>query len=97
MVSITCPEFSYTQAPKKMKSFIMSVFLLSIAVGNIFTAIVNKVIQNPDGTSKLEGAAYYWFFTVVMLVTSVLFIFVAMAYREKTYIQDEEPVDEAKE
>ena len=96
MVSITCLEFSYTQAPKKMKSFIMSVFLLSIAVGNTFTAIVNKVIQNPDGTSKLEGAKYYWFFTIVMLVTSVLFIFVAMAYREKTYIQDEEPVDEAK-
>ena len=74
----------------------MSVFLLSIAVGNTFTAIVNKLIQNPDGTSKLAGADYYWFFTIVMLVTSVLFIFVAMAYREKTYIQDEESVDEAK-
>jgi len=43
MVSITCLEFSYTQAPKKMKSFIMSVFLLSIAVGNTFTAIVNTI------------------------------------------------------
>jgi len=95
MVSITCLEFSYTQAPKKMKSFIMSVFLLSIAVGNTFTAIVNKVIQNPDGTSKLAGADYYWFFTAVMFVTGVLFVFVAMTYREKTYIQDEQPPDQA--
>ncbi len=91
MVSITCLEFSYTQAPKKMKSFIMSVFLLSIAVGNTFTAIVNKVIQNPDGSSKLAGADYYWFFVGVMAVTAVLFVFVATFYREKTYIQDEAP------
>jgi POT family proton-dependent oligopeptide transporter len=96
MVSITCIEFAYTQGPKKMKSFIMGIYLLSISLGNVFTAVVNKVIQNEDGSSKLEGPSYYWFFTVVMLVTSVLFIFVAMAYREKSYIQDEEPVDEAK-
>ncbi len=96
MVSITFLEFAYTQAPKKMKSFIMCFYLLSISLGNVVTAVVNKVIQNADGSSKLEGASYYWFFTVLMLVTSVLFIFVAMAYREKTYIQDEEPVDEAK-
>jgi len=89
MVSITCLEFSYTQAPKKMKSFIMGVFLLSMSLGNAFTAAVNAFIQNEDGTSKLEGANYFWFFRILMLVTSVIFIFVAGRYREKTYIQDE--------
>ena len=89
MVSITCLEFSYTQAPKKMKSFIMAVFLLSISLGNAFTAAVNYFIKNEDGTSKLAGASYYWFFTVMMLITAVIFIFVAAGYREKTYIQDE--------
>ena len=89
MVSITCLEFSYTQAPKKMKSFIMAVFLLSISLGNAFTAAVNYFIKNEDGTSKLAGASYYWFFTVMMLITAVIFIFVAASYREKTYIQDE--------
>ncbi|MBE0534732.1 MAG: POT family MFS transporter [Phycisphaerae bacterium] len=93
MVSITCLEFSYKQAPKKMKAFIMSVFFMSITVGNLFTAVVNKFIQNSDGTSKLAGADYYWFFVGVMAVTAVLFIFVAMAYREKTYIQDEISAD----
>jgi POT family proton-dependent oligopeptide transporter len=89
MVSITCLEFAYTQAPKKMKSLVMGLFLLSNAVGNGFTSAVNFFIQNKDGTSKLPGASYYWFFTVIMLVTSLLFMIVAFFYREKTYIQDE--------
>lgn len=90
MVSITCLEFSYTQAPRTMKSFIMSVFFLSITLGNLFTAQVNNVIQNEDGSSKLAGADYYWFFTVAMLVTAVLFIGAACLYKEKTYIQNEQ-------
>ena len=91
MVSITCLEFSYTQAPRKMKSFIMAVFFLSITLGNAFTAAVNVFIQNPDGTSKLPGASYYWFFVGVMAVTAVLFIPVANLYKPKEYIQDESP------
>jgi POT family proton-dependent oligopeptide transporter len=93
LVSITALEFSYTQAPKKMKSFVMAVFFLSIWLGNMFTAIVNHVIENPDGTSKLEGADYYWFFVAVMAVTAVLYIPVAMRYPVKEYIQDEAPAD----
>jgi len=89
VISITCLEFAYTQAPKKMKSFIMAVFLLSISLGNAFTAVVNAIIVNEDGSSKLPGASYYWFFTIAMLVTAVLFIPVAKGYRAKSYIQDE--------
>jgi len=91
MVSITCLEFSYTQAPKRMKSFIQAAFFLSISLGNAFTAGVNWFIENEDGTSKLAGPSYYWFFTAIMTVTAVIFIFVAAGYREKTYIQDEKP------
>lgn len=89
MVSITCLEFSYTQAPKKMKSFIMAVFFLSITLGNAFTAVVNIFIQNEDGSSRLEGASYFWFFATMMFLTAVLFVPVAARYKEKTYIQDE--------
>ena len=91
MVSITVLEFSYTQAPKKMKSFVMSVSLLSISLGNLFTAGVNFFIQNEDGSSKLEGASYFWFFAGAMFLTAVIFIPVAILYKERTYIQDEEP------
>ncbi|HSV99934.1 MAG TPA: POT family MFS transporter [Sedimentisphaerales bacterium] len=91
MVSITALEFSYTQAPKRMKSFIMAIFLLSISLGNVFTAVVNAVIMEPDGTSKLAGASYYWFFVGVMVATAILFIPVARRYPVKDYIQDEAP------
>ncbi|MCA9178308.1 MAG: POT family MFS transporter [Planctomycetales bacterium] len=47
MISITGLEFSYTQAPKTMKSVIMAVWLLSVSLGNIFTSYVNHQIQTP--------------------------------------------------
>ncbi len=47
----------------------------------------NYFIQNKDRSSKLEGADYYWFFTIVMALVAVAFIGVAMKYRERTYIQ----------
>jgi len=89
MVSITCLEFSYTQAPRKMKSFIMAVFFLSITLGNVFTAVVNIFIRNEDGTSKLAGASYFWFFAIAMALTAVIFVFIAKGYQEKTYIHGE--------
>jgi POT family proton-dependent oligopeptide transporter len=92
MVSITCLEFSYTQAPKTMKSFIMAFYFMSVAVGNLFTSAVNFFIENSDGSSKLAGASYFWFFTVLMLVTAILFLFVIRHYDEKTYLQDEKPL-----
>lgn len=87
MISITCLEFSYTQAPAKMKSFIMAFFMMSIAVGNLFTSAVNFFIENDDGSSKLAGADYFWFFTLLMLITSFIFVFVARNYKEKIHLQ----------
>lgn len=89
MLSVTHLEFSYTQAPKKMKSLVMCTYLGAISLGNVFTAGVNFFIQNPDGTVKLTGASYFFFFVKVMLATAVLFLVVSHFYRGKTYIQDE--------
>ncbi|MCG8451437.1 MAG: POT family MFS transporter [Pirellulales bacterium] len=47
MISITGLEFSYTQAPKKMKSVVMAVWLFSVSLGNIFASGVNHFIQVP--------------------------------------------------
>ena len=88
MVSVTSLEFAYTQAPQRMKSLILSLYLGAISLGNGFTALVNKVIQNPDKTSKLTGVQYYLFFDAVMLLTAITFIFAALRYKEQTYIQD---------
>jgi len=89
MLVITCMEFSYTQAPKRMKSLVMSFFYLSISAGNLFTAVVNQLIQNPDGTSRLEGATYHLFFAGFMATAALAFALYMRFYKEKQIIQDE--------
>ena len=176
LVSITALEFSYKQAPLKMKSFIMALFLLSTSVGNMMVAGVNHMmvrplhatsaevgaetsvvlddvsgivpgqkidfsgstgvnVTKPDGkaqplsgtflvasteptskrvklmdvvdrkpvassgtfdapkaevsTYKLVGPQYFTFFAMCMAGVGVLFIFVAMFYREQTHLRDE--------
>lgn len=89
MVSITALEFAYTQAPRHMKSIIMALYLLSVSAGNAFTALVHYFIANADGTVKLKGAAYYNFYAALSIGCVALFVFVAKAYREKTYLQGE--------
>lgn len=91
MVSITSLEFAYTQAPKHMKSVVMSLYLLSISAGNAFTALVHWFIANPDGTAKLHGASYYNFFAALSIGCVAVFVVVARRYQEKTYLQGDEP------
>ena len=92
MVSITALEFSYTQAPRAMKSFVMAFFMLSIAVGNLFTGAVNFLIAGDGGTVRLAGADYYVFFTTLMLLTAFAFIAVARWYKGQTWLHQEEPL-----
>jgi POT family proton-dependent oligopeptide transporter len=90
MVSITGLEFSYTQAPKKMKSAVMAAWLFTVALGNQFTAILNFLIPSLSNLGiDLKHAAYFRFFTLLMFLTAILFIFVSRFYRGKTYIQGE--------
>jgi POT family proton-dependent oligopeptide transporter len=91
MVSITCLEFSYTQAPKTMKSFVMAFFMLSISLGNLFTSAVNFIIRDAEGSSALQGADYFLFFTLLMLATAALFVVLARYYRGQIYIHGEQP------
>ena len=90
LISITCLEFSYTQSPPRLKSFVMSCYyLFGVALGNTITALVNWSIEKAGLSSSLQGAAYYWFFVKCMAVTAVLFVAVAMLYRGRTYLQEE--------
>ena len=89
LVSITCLEFSYTQAPPQMKSLVMSLYLLSVSLGNLFTALVNAVTSDASGESTLAGASYYWFFAACMAVATALLLPVLWLYRPRDYLQPE--------
>ncbi len=91
LISVTCLEFAYTQAPRTMKSLIMGLYLLSVSLGNTFTAVVNKFVEITGGDQPggwAQGAGYYWFFVLAMAVTAVAFTVASQFYREKTYLQD---------
>jgi POT family proton-dependent oligopeptide transporter len=60
LVSITALEFSYTQAPLRMKSFIAAVFLLSVSLGNLMTAWVNHAMVRPLHADTVDVGAQTW-------------------------------------
>lgn len=80
LISITCLEYSYTQAPPTMKSLVMALNSLSVAVGNGLTVLVNMAITTPTGASRFPGPDYYWLFSGIMLAAAVGFIGISWAY-----------------
>jgi POT family proton-dependent oligopeptide transporter len=91
MVSITGLEFSYTQAPRKMKSAVMALWLFAVSVGNQVTSAIDFAKPGLKGIGiNLEGANHYAFFTLFMLATALVFVVVSRFYQGKTYIQGAE-------
>ena len=87
LVSITCLEFSYTQAPNFMKSLIMGFFLLSVSLGNIFTVWINDVMIFNNIS---YGQSYYNFYAFLMLATATIFLLVVKYYKPNYYINNEQ-------
>jgi POT family proton-dependent oligopeptide transporter len=82
MVSITGLEFAYTQAPRSMKSTIMSFWLLTVFVGNLFTAYIEKI-------NVFEGATAFFFYAGLMAAVSLIFIIGASRYKVRDYVEKE--------
>lgn len=60
LVSITALEFSYKQAPLRMKSFIMALFFLSTSLGNAMIAAVNYAMVKPLHATSIEVGQETW-------------------------------------
>jgi POT family proton-dependent oligopeptide transporter len=50
---------------------------------------VNYFIENPDGSSRLAGASYFWFFAALMLLKASGFVWHSRHYQERAYLQEE--------
>ena len=90
MVSITGLEFSYTQAPNKMKSAVMALWLFAVSMGNTLVALINRANNRADGSTVISDLQYYQLFAGMMAVATAAFVVVAIFYRGKTYIQHSE-------
>ncbi len=83
MVSITGLEFAYTQAPRSMKSSIMSIWLLTVFFGNILTAYVSKL----EKVLPVASTSYFMFFAALMAVFAGIFWFMGTRYKVKNYME----------
>jgi len=86
MVAVTGLEYAYTHAPPAIKSLTTSLWLLTIAGGNYFLAIMNGSIAAGGFFARFQGANYYWFFVGIMAVNFTLFMLVAARLTQKTYV-----------
>ena len=80
MLSATALEFAFAQAPKQLKSMIMSLWLMTIAGGHfliaVFTSLNEKYV-------KATGASEFYFYALLMFVVAGLFIAIASRYRDR--------------
>lgn len=75
MFSITGLEFSYSQAPRSMKSVLQACWLLTVAIGNLIVVLVteNRFFDNPANESFLFG--------FLMLLDILVFVLLAKMYK----------------
>lgn len=88
MVSITGLEFAYTQAPRSMKSTIMSFWFLTVFAGNLLTAYVSEI-------NVFKGASFFYFFAALMAGVSFIFAWTASRYKVRDYFEKAPAVDPA--
>jgi len=80
MVSITGLEFAYTQAPRRMKSTIMSFWNLTVALGNVLIAFLASF-------QGLPLADFFWVFAGLMAGAGLIFGIRSYFYVPKDYTQ----------
>ena len=88
---------AYTEAPKSLQGVVMGVFLLTTGLGTYagaaLVAIVNAITGSSDAGKKWypdkdninDGHLAYYFFLLagIMVLNFVLYIFVAVSFKEK--------------
>ncbi|KAL5489998.1 hypothetical protein ACEPAI_4831 [Sanghuangporus weigelae] len=59
--SITSLEYSYNMAPRRMKSVVMSVFMLTSAAGSLINAALSPFVHDPNLVKNYAGIAFVTF------------------------------------
>lgn len=93
-VSITGLEYAFSQAPKNMKSTIMAVFFFTMFLGNILVSYINNNIQAGGFFSHYKGADYFWLFTGIMAVNSLLYYLAVYFFNIKDAVTVERSEDD---
>lgn len=91
LVSATGVEVAYSQAPAPMKGAMMSLWYLSVTIGNLWVLIVNAAVRSPAVTDAIASTGFgvtafqMFFFAIFAFVAAAAFGVCARSYREKDY------------
>ena len=80
LVSVTALEFAYTQAPRRMKGVIMSMYTLSIGGGSFVTSLVTRNVEFASRTG------YFLFWAAFMTGGAILFAIIAALYKPVPFV-----------
>lgn len=86
LVSATGLEFAYSQAPMSMKGTIMSFWMLSVTVGNLWVLMTNAAVRNDAVTAQIastglsETAFLMFFFAGFAFLAAAAFAWYARHY-----------------
>lgn len=83
LISMTGLEYAYQNAPLKMKSTISAFWLLTVSTGNYLVSLINNNISHNGVLSGLKGANYYLFFTLLLVVVTILYFVYVRNIRKK--------------
>jgi POT family proton-dependent oligopeptide transporter len=83
LVSTTGLEFAYTQAAPSMKSTIMSFWLLTVAIGNLFVTTITQ-LGGGHGDDSVTSKRFYLYAGMTGVV-AILFILIALGYQYRQH------------
>ena len=87
LISATGLEFAFSVAPGRLKSTIMSFWLLSVAIGNKLASVVTELnsIKNPAGETvrRISASNEMLIYVALMLVVAGVFAVIAQNFRER--------------
>jgi POT family proton-dependent oligopeptide transporter len=78
LLSATGLEFAFSQAPPRLKSVVMSLWLMTIAGGHFMIAVVTELNERFVHAS---GVTQFYFYAAMMFVVAVIFAGCASLYR----------------
>jgi POT family proton-dependent oligopeptide transporter len=64
LLSATGLEFAFSQAPARLKSVVMSMWLVTISIGHFLVAVVTELNQH---FVKAAGASQFYFYAAMMV------------------------------
>lgn len=91
LVSATGVEVAYSQAPAAMKGALMSLWYLSVTIGNLWVLVMNAAVRNATVTDAIAATGFgvtafqMFFFAVFAFAAAVTFGLCARSYIEKDY------------